>query len=586
MLQLNVYKDYQQIIDRFLQPLYPLICSEGSTIEIPDAIATNYTGKESRIECLSRILLGVMFASQDEQMVNSCVKKICTGTNPLSSHYWGKIDKCSQVIVEVFPILLFCVKEQRRLSPNVKKNVIAWAMQVNSIPVHQNNWQFFPILINLFVKRLGGECDSSIIERSWREIDSMYLGNGWYSDGHGTQCDYYIAFAFHFYSLLYAYYCPEDIRRNTLIIERAHLFSEDYIYLFSESGESVPFGRSLTYKFAHIAFWSMFANFITDKHKLGVIKGIINRNFRWWLRHEICTKDGILSNGYAYPNPYVLEQYNGSGSPYWAFKAFFFMLNPQSPFFEVEERPLPELEQNHFIPEAYISVCRSKGHSFLFMNGQRNPWFCGNVAKYEKFCYSSLFGFCVSRADCNYSTLSPDSTLVVHIGQSTIVRRNAKVVSNHPDIQISDWSPLPGLYIRSFVFPSAPWHVRVHYVLTSFYVELRDFGYAVSGDDGAVSKVYSPLQTSIIGIEHCSPNTNVIYRQVDIPYAQVEFPAGTHLFITAVYGGEEQPKHMPELDSIFIRNRKLEAFGKQYCIPRLTIREKISFFIHNLKTLC
>ena len=586
MLKLYDYKDYQRLIDMFLQPLNPIINTQGCAIDMPDAIATSYTEKESSIESLARILLGMMFASPNDPMINVCINKICNGTNPCSVNYWGKIDKCSQVIVEIFPILLFCVKEQRRLSTEAKANLISWAMQVNSVTVYQNNWQFFPILINIFVKRLGGEYNSSIIESSWVNIDSMYKGNGWYSDGHGTQCDYYVAFAYHFYSLLYAYYCPEDTYRNARIIERAHLFSDEYIYLFAESGESVPFGRSLTYKFAHVAYWAMFSNFITDKHKLGVVKGIINRNIRWWLNQDICTKDGVLANGYAYPNPFILEQYNGSASPYWVFKAFFFMLNPQSEFFEVEECPLPELAKSKYIPEAYMCVYRLKGHSFLFMNGQRNPWFCGNVAKYEKFCYSSLFGFCIPRTDCSYSTMSPDSTLVVHVGQSTMVRHNAKVVSNRPEVQISDWSPIPGLYIRSFVFPSVPWHVRIHYIMTSYYVEIRDFGFAISGDSSAVSEIYSPLQTSTIGLEHCAPNTNVIHRQVDIPYAKVEFPAGSHLFITAVYGGEGKPDHVPTLDSIYIRNHNLVAFGNKYLIPRMAMKEKIRFFINTLKALC
>src|SRR5699024_4792585 len=41
------------------------------------------------------------------------------------------------------------------------------------------------------------------IDTDFLAIESFYDGQGWYFDGRQEKRDYYIAFAFHFYSLLY-----------------------------------------------------------------------------------------------------------------------------------------------------------------------------------------------------------------------------------------------------------------------------------------------------------------------------------------------------------------------------------------------
>lgn len=59
----------------------------------------------------------------------------------------------------------------------------------------------------------------------------MYIGDGWYSDGNSLQRDYYIPFALHYYSLLYAKYCPED-KRSITFIKEAQFFLKVSCYFF------------------------------------------------------------------------------------------------------------------------------------------------------------------------------------------------------------------------------------------------------------------------------------------------------------------------------------------------------------------
>lgn len=87
-------------------------------------------------------------------------------------------------------------------------------------------------------------------------------------------------------------------------------------------GASVPFGRSLTYRFAMVAFWSAVAFAGLDVFSPGVVKGIILRHLRWWQQQSIFDREGILTLGFAYPNLVMCEDYNSPGSPYWALKVF------------------------------------------------------------------------------------------------------------------------------------------------------------------------------------------------------------------------------------------------------------------------
>ena len=450
--------DYQNSLQELLAPVISLYRNDSSSISLDNSL-TSYPEKTVLMENFSRPLLGLSFID-DPKTAEICFQMIKNGVNPKSACYWGDLSDEAQTAVEQFPILFFCVKNKRMFdntfSPEEKTHFSLWFNQINQVQVCSNNWRFFPILVNMFLKLLGLDYSDAIISANWAEIDKMYLGNGWYSDGFTKQRDYYNAFAFHFYSLLFAFY-TEDVERKRIILERASLFSKTFIYFFSEDGSAVPFGRSLTYKFAQVAFWSVYSNFIEDEKQLSIIKGIVNRNLRWWFTKDIFNNDKFLVNGYTYANPYMTEQYNGPGSPYWGLKAFFCLLNPESLFFSVKETSLPALEDNIEIPEAFLSLRRNNGHSFAFINGQSNVDFCGNISKYEKFVYSSLFGFNISRSDANLSTIAPDSTLVAHINGYAFLRRNAHPVKNTDKVQISDWNPVQGIMIRSFIFIGAPW---------------------------------------------------------------------------------------------------------------------------------
>lgn len=168
------------------------------------------------------------------------------------------------------------------LSQSEKENFNRWLLQINDYPLHRNNWQFFKVLVNVGFKKVGGRYSRQEIEETLKFLDTNYLGDGWYSDGVSEKRDYYAAFAMHFYSLIYAVVMrQEDPHRSAEYIARSKQFAKDFIYFFNEDGKALPFGRSLTYRFAQCAFFSALAYAGEYVCSWGVMRGIIGRHMRW-----------------------------------------------------------------------------------------------------------------------------------------------------------------------------------------------------------------------------------------------------------------------------------------------------------------
>ena len=105
-------------------------------------------------------------------------------------------------------------------------------------------------------------------------VNQGYEFAGWYQDGDSGQKDYYISFAIHFYSLFYVRVMnEEDPERCEIYKERAMLFAKEFIYWFDESGASLPYGRSLTYRFSQVSFFSACLMAGIEPFPVGVIKG-------------------------------------------------------------------------------------------------------------------------------------------------------------------------------------------------------------------------------------------------------------------------------------------------------------------------
>ncbi|MDG4788049.1 DUF2264 domain-containing protein [Micromonospora sp. WMMD1102] len=339
--------------------------------------------------------------------------------------------------------------------------------------------------------------------------------------------------------------------------ERAIAFATDHVHWFAADGSALPFGRSLTYRFAQSAFWGALAYANVEALPWGVVKGLALRNVRWWVRQPIFAADGTLTLGYAYPNLHMTERYNSPGSPYWALKAGIPLAAPADhPFWTVEEAPLPELSAVHAIPPAGMVMYRSpkSSHVVALVNGQTTGSLKHGAEKYAKFAYSTRFGFSVPMGNRDLVEVAPDSMLAVSDdGRHYRVREDVGDASVGHGVLRSHWKPFDDVEIETWLAAAPPWHLRVHRIRTGRWLSTAEGGFATSRPDGNLAEVgdESPGHASVYGaagptaivdlagtragrLVVAEPNTNLLIPRTVIPTLAAHLDPGEHWLSCAV----------------------------------------------------
>jgi hypothetical protein len=295
-------------------------------------------------------------------------------------------------------------------------------------------------------------------------------------------------------------------------------------------GSAIPFGRSLTYRFAFAAFWAAVAiagvQLDVPLNSIGVVKGLLLRHLRWWSKQPgIFNTDGTINIGYTYPNMFLSENYNSPQSVYWCLKSFTILCLPEShPFWTAKELPhplaarllpgQPLLDEVKLLwPPRHI-LCGGRSHHFLLSSGQgTTKAHRAREAKYGKMAYSSFFGFSVP-SGALLEQMAPDSTLSVSLddGEAWIVRANPfnvrdrqipiltskapagmETVARAVPALVSTWRPKKAIEfeVQTTLIPAlelwSGWHFRIHKVrwspaaIVPGPIRLVDAGFAASG---------------------------------------------------------------------------------------------------------
>jgi len=449
--------------------------------------SAHYATDVAQMEGLSRVLWGLfplMAAGDSTPYSDKYIAAIKQGTDPHSAGYWGEAGPYDQRLVEMaaYGLGLALLQENltERFSERELMNLHAWLNQITDATMPDSNWNYFAIMVQLGFKRAGLPYDQQAIDRRFAMMDAYYLGDGWYSDGPGRPKDYYISMAFHFYGLIYATLSGDEARSEVLR-QRSALFAEDFIYMSAPDGASVPFGRSLTYRFAMVAFWSAVAFSGLEVFTPGIVKGIILRHLRWWQQQPITDHDGILTLGFAYPNLAMCEDYNSPGSPYWALKTYLILALPEShPFWQADEQPLPALAETRVIPHAQQILIHTD-HVTLLTAGQLElNNYVNTEAKYTKFAYSSRFGFTIERGRFGLKHAACDSMLLLADGDNYFRgRRECEAVRIDENYIFSRWSPWHDVHIESWLVPFGEWHLRLHRINSARKLQTVEGGFAV-----------------------------------------------------------------------------------------------------------
>lgn len=583
--RLHSKQDFQELMLSILEPLKPYYSEEKARLHLGVTMA-HYDMDAAWMEAFSRPLWGLVpfwagggreleKESAQEKFETIYRKGLCAGTDENNSEYWGECGSFDQRFVEMAAIsygIMFAPQVVwDPLSEKEKDRLCSYLNKINEHPLPVCNWILFAVLVNIAMKKAGRPYNQKMLDEYLNGLETFYLGDGWYQDGDSGQKDYYISFAIHFYCLVYAKVMEqEDAKRSALYKERAMTFAKQFIYWFDEDGDAIPFGRSLTYRFSQVSFFSACLVAGIEPFPVPVMKGLIVRHLKSWLKRPIFDRDGILTIGYGYPNLIMAERYNAPGSPYWAMKTFAFLMLPdEHPFWTAGEAPFPELAPACPMPFADLYVRHYGNHTTAFAPGVYSPNGHGQTAaKYGKFAYDTKFSISVAKSSYELHENAPDNMLAFVIDGSVYVRRICLESRITKEGVYSKWSPYPGIMVETTIIPDEKGHKRVHRIISHRKCVAYDCGFAVRREpvapavlsetgnrqltlekfvsDASHGWAMAQNEDSLCRMESAGsvkgqgevimadPNTNLLYPKTAVPAVKYQIHEGEQELITVV----------------------------------------------------
>ena len=542
--------------------------------------AAHYSDRVALMEGWSRLLWGVaplLAGGYSWDAFPSFQEGLRNGSDPESPYFWGHVPPRDQRMVEMAAIsLALLIRREDFWDPLTRKekdNLAAWLREVNHKAMSDNNWHFFRVLVNLALSRLGEEHDWEQAEEDLRFLESLYAKDGWYHDA--VPFDNYNPFAFHFYSMIYYVFMKDvDKERCQRFRDRAFEFAKQYQNYFADDGSQIAYGRSLTYRYAVVSFFSACAFAGLEVLPWGVMKGIVLRNLRWWFRKPIFDSSGILTVGYAYPSLIIADNYNAPGSPYWAFKSYLMLALPEDhPFWMAEEAPMPELGTTFLECPCAVFSRHGDGDAVMLSAGQ-NPAFEMNqrYEKYAKFAYSAHYGFSGALSSYGFELTGCDSMLFLSEGDGYWrTRRETYGHKGCSEMVCSSWDPWEDVRITTWLIPWDDMHIRIHRIESGRGLVAKEGGFSIMrykdhdlpsepetmAEAGlasvsfgwGVSFIADPEGKREGSIVEPKPNLNFLQNTVAVPVLTSEIGKGISYLVTVAGASSDRDlvKAVPEI---------------------------------------
>lgn len=570
----NTRDDVAKAVSDLFEPLLPLFSSGNARVQL-DASTSNWDQAVCDLEGYARPLFGIapLAAGGGEfKHWDKYRDGLKNGTDPGHPEYWGDVPSMDQRHVEAaalaYGILVAPDHYWKPLDERTRHNVSEWLLGSRKGKHGSNNHKFFRIIVDLALESVGVQVDSSGTEEYLDDMESLYMSDGWYRDGEDPgdtrRIDYYNPFAMHYYGMFYAVHRPADKARGDRFKERAREFAPAFLHWFADTGSNVPYGRSLSYRQCVASYWGYLAVAGIEALPWGVIKGVYLRNLRWWASQPVSRRDGILTLGYAYPNSFMAERYLSTGSPYWAMKAFSPLCLPADhPFWAAEELPMPKRPEVASFPVPGLVFTHAPGHTVMFVAGPDSNKVMRFVPeKYEKFAYSTRYGFSVESDARGFDSGAFDSMIAFSDDDAHYrVREHCEAAQIAGNITYTVWHPWADVNVETWLIPYQEWHVRIHRIKSPRRLSTIEGGFAgpkadlnldtISTDDGAAYALTkagdftgimdfsaSPGRTARVNKPH--GNTSVMFPRTLVPQLRgVVEPNETRVFQCVVVAGPD-----------------------------------------------
>lgn len=561
------------------------------------SFSAQYSPQATFLEGWSRILWGVgpfLAGGFDWEHIGEFLEGLKTGPDKDDGYFWGEPKDWDQRFVEMaaiaFSFILCRERTWDMLDERERKNMYEWLDHINNRNFCQNNWVCFRVMVNLAFEYLGLPFREDLIRQDMDLVDSFYSSDGWYRDV--VPYDMYNPWAIQYYTLIYYKLRKDkDRQRCERIRERTLLFAKQYACFFNESGGCVPYGRSLTYRFAQAGYFSAAAYAGIEVLPWGAMKRIVLGNLRWWLSQPIFDNAGILTVGYRYQTNIMADQYNSPGSPYWAFKIFLVLaLGEEHPFWTSEERSLNN-SKSTCLPVLSGILVHTDDDDVVFLNNGQNPTSrsCQLVDKYAKFAYSIHSGFTTTVGGHDLQNQGGDNTLMFsEVGEDYFRPKDVTLKKwCRPDMLKNTWRPFKDVDVTTWMIPAGDWHVRIHRIDSPRKLDCVEGGFAIRKYEGngpecepevfgdmsisypwGYSAIFSITEGRKGFIHAPMSNTNLMYPSVFVPALRCQVEKGT-TYIAAVVGSGNDPEMLssaPKVvmgeanDSVIINGKVFKLF--------------------------
>ncbi|ACZ22050.1 uncharacterized conserved protein [Sanguibacter keddieii DSM 10542] len=342
------------LADDLLLSTRPFTSPDGSHVDLPGRTG-GYGRDVDGLEGFARTFMLAAFRLAGERghdpldLAGRYAAGFAAGTDPTSPRRWTRPDEHGQAKVEAAALAIGLDMTRPwiwdRMSPTVQQQVVDYLATVVGGEYPQTNWVWFRIVVETFLRSVGGPYSSEDVESDLAAHDTFVREGGWYADGPERSFDHYTGWALHLYPVLWARMAPDD----PLVVARrprldAHL--DDYlrqaVALVGADGAPLFQGRSLVYRFAAAApFWAgalAGSSVLTPGQVRRAASGVV----RHFTEHGVPDERGLLTLGWHGAWPDLAQHYSGTGSPYWASKGLLGLALPADhPVWTAVEELLP-----------------------------------------------------------------------------------------------------------------------------------------------------------------------------------------------------------------------------------------------------
>lgn len=223
--------------------------------------------------------------------------------------------------------------------PQVQKDALAKTMlSYGDGPTVDSNWKFFNVFVLSFFKEHGYEVNEKLLVEYLEKSLTHYRGNGWYNDS--PAYDYYSMWAFQMYGMVWAEYFgnahyPEIASK---FLNNFKNLKNNYPYMFSEDGEMIMYGRSISYRIGAIVPFPLMGFENDTNINYGWMRRISSGVIKQFFTHPGFMEDNVPTLGFYGAFEPAVQVYSCRGSVYWMGKAFFGLLIPDNnPFWTAKE---------------------------------------------------------------------------------------------------------------------------------------------------------------------------------------------------------------------------------------------------------